>query len=128
MVTVTMEQIIMFRNTGDMFEGASLPLKVAYKLNKIKKAVEENGQFYIEKFQTIIDKYAQKDENGQLVFNNDGDQIIIQEGKIDECNKALEELQNLTVEIDNFNLSIDDFGDDVECTPEELEALMPFLS
>ena len=128
MVNVTMDQIIAFRNAGEIFNGVNLPLKVAYKLNKIKKAVEENGEFYVTKFQEIIDTYAKKDENGQPVFNDEGDQIMIQEGKIDECNKALEELQELTVEIDNFNLSIDDFGDDVECTPKDLETLMPFLS
>lgn len=128
MVTVTMDQIIAFRNAGNVFDGANLPLKVAYKLNKIKKAVDENGEFYIEKFQGIIDTYAKKDDKGQLVFSEDGDQIMIQDDKIEECNKALDELQNLTVEIENYNLSIDDFGDDVQCTPEELEALMPFLN
>lgn len=128
MVNVTMDQIIAFRNAGNVFDGANLPLKVAYKLNKIKKAVDENGEFYIEKFQEIIDAYAKKDDKGQLVFSEDGDQIMIQDDKIDECNKALDELQNLTVEVENYNLSIDDFGDDVQCTPEELEALMPFLS
>ena len=128
MVTVTMDQIIAFRNVDDIFNGSKLSLKVAYKLNKIKKATEENAQFYAEKFQEIIDTYAKKDANGQVVVNEDGSQILIQEDKIDECNKALEELQSLTVEIDNYNLSIDDFNENMECTPEDLEALMPFLN
>ena len=128
MVNVTMDQIIAFRNTGNFLDGMNLPLKVAYKLNKVKKAVAENGEFYAEKFQEIIDTYAKKDENGQVVFSDDGSQIMIQDDKIDECNKALDELQNLTVEIENYNLTIDDFGDNITCTPEELEAIMPFLS
>lgn len=128
MVNVTMDQIIAFRNTNNFLNGMNLPLKVAYKLNKVKKAVEENGEFYVEKFQEIIDTYAKKDENGQVVFSDDGNQIMIQDDKIDECNKALDELQNLTVEIENYNLTIDDFGDNITCTPEELEAIMPFLS
>ena len=53
---------------------------------------------------------------------------MIQDGKVEECNEALDNLQQLTVEIDNCNLTIDDFGDDMTCTPEELEALIPFLS
>ena len=128
MVNVTMDQIIAFRNTGNFLNGMNLPLKVAYKLNKVKKAVEENGDFYAEKFQEIIDTYAKRDKNGQIVFSEEGDQIMIQDGKIEECNNALEELQNLTVEIDNYNLTIDDFGDNITCTPEELDAIMPFLS
>ena len=128
MVNVTMDQIIAFRNSGDIFANASLPLKVAYKLNKLKKAVEAEGEFYVNKFQEIVDEYAKKDENGQVVFSEDGNQIMIQDGKIAECNQALSDLQELTVEIDNCNLTIDDFGDDIECTPDELDALMPFLS
>ena len=34
MVNVTMDQIIAFRNAGDIFGDYKLPLKVAYKLNK----------------------------------------------------------------------------------------------
>lgn len=128
MVNVTMDQIIAFRNNGDLFANASLPLKVAYKLNKLKKAVEVEGEFYSNKFQEIVDTYAKKDENGNIVFSDDGNQIMIKEGMVDECNQALEDLQSLTVEIDNCNLTIDDFGDNIECTPEELEALMPFLN
>lgn len=128
MVNVTMDQIIAFRNSGNIFNDATLPLKVAYKLNKLKKAVEAEGEFYSNKFQEIVDNYAKKDEEGNVVFSEDNSQIMIQDGKIEECNQALNDLQELTVEIDNCNLTIEDFGDDVECTPEELEALMPFLS
>ena len=128
MVNVTMDQIIAFRNTGDIFADYKLPLKVAYKLNKLKKAIEVEGEFYSNKFQEIVDTYAKKDDNGQIVFSDDGNQIMIQDGKIEECNQALEDLQTLTVEIDNCNLTIDDFGEDIECTPEDLEALIPFLN
>ena len=128
MVNVTMDQIIAFRNAGDIFADYKLPLKVAYKLNKLKKAIEVEGEFYGSKFQEIVDTYAKKDENGQVVFSDDGNQIMIQDGKVEKCNQALEDLQTLTVEIDNCNLTIDDFGDDIQCTPEDLEALMPFLN
>jgi len=127
MVNVTMDQIIAFRNNGDFFAGTSLPLKGAYKINKIKKAVEKESEFYQEKFQEIVDQYAQKDENGEVVLSEDKSQIMIKEGLVEECNNALNDLQELEVEIDNCGLTLDDLGDDVECTPEELEALMPFM-
>jgi hypothetical protein len=122
-----MDQIIDFRNSGDFFDGTNLPLKAAYKLNKIRKAVEKEGEFYSEKFQEILNDYAKKDENGELIFNEDGDQIMIKDDMIDECNKALTDLQNLEVQIENYGLSIDDFGENLECTPDQLAALMPFM-
>ena len=127
MISVTMDQIIDFRNNGDFFDGVNLPLKAAYKLNKVRKAVEKEGEFYSEKFQEILNQYAKKDENGELVFNEDGDQIMIKEDMIDECNKALNDLQTLEVQIETYGLSIDDFGEDLECTPDQLAALMPFM-
>lgn len=127
MVTITMDQLIAFRNNGDFFAETTLPLKGAYKLNKIKKAVEKENEFYVEKFQEIVNKYAKTDENGNLVYSDDGNQIMIKDGMVDECNKALDDLQNLEVQIENYGLTLEDLGDDVECTPDELEALMPFM-
>ena len=127
MVTITMEQMIDFKNNDNFFSSANLPLKGAYKLNKIKQAIEKESGFYNEKFQEIIDKYARKDENGELMFSEDGEQIMIEPDKIDECNQALTDLQQLTIEIDNLGLKIEDLGEDLECTPDELAALMPFI-
>lgn len=127
MIAITMEQVIDFRNNVDFFANASLPLKGAYKLNKIRKALDKEGDFYAEKFQEIINTYAKKDENENIVFSDDGNEIMIQEDKIEECNKALEDLQSLEVEIDNYNLKIEDLGEEFECTPDQLNALMPFF-
>lgn len=128
MVTITMRQVIDFRNNEGFFADVNLPLKGAYKINKIRKAIEKEGEFYSSKFQEIVNTYAKKDDNGDIVFSEDGEQIIIQDGKIEECNQALSELQKLEVEIDNYNLTIEDLGENLECTPDELDALMPFLS
>lgn len=124
---VTMSQLIAFRNSGGFFGKTTLPLKSAYKLNKIRRAAEQESEFYSEKFQDILKKYAKTDENGNFIFGDGGEQILIQEDKIEECNKAVEDLQNLEVEIETYGLKIDDFGEDLSCTPDELEAIMPFI-
>lgn len=128
MVTITMDQLINFRDNGGFFADAHLPLKGAYKLNKIRKAVEKESEFYQEKFQEIVNTYAKKDENDQVVFSEDGTQILIKDGMVAECNQALEDLQKLEVQIENYDLTIEDLGEDLECTPDQLEALMPFMA
>lgn len=128
MVTVTMEQIMAFNDMDNIFENVNLPLKVAYKMNKLKKAIKTESEFYLDKFRGIIDTYAKRDEDGKYILSEDETQIMIQEDKLDVCNEELVNLQELTVEIDNLGLSIDDFGDNIECTPEDLEPLMPFLN
>lgn len=127
MITVTMMNIIDFRNNINFLQHTSVPLKAAYKINKIKQALDKEFDFYTTKFQEIVDKYAQKDDNDEPVFSEDGSQILIKDGEIENCNKELEDLQNLEIEIDNYGFTIDDLGDDVACTPEQLAAVMPFM-
>ena len=127
MITVTMQQALDFRKAYNFFNEIKLPLKAAYKLTKIKQAVEKETEYYGEKFQEIVDTYAKKDEDGNLMYSKDGSQILIKDGMIAECNQKLEDLQNLEVQIENYGLTLDDLGENLECTPDELEALMPFM-
>ena len=126
-ITIRMEQAIDFRDAADSFRNKKLPLPGAYKLNKILHNLEKDFEFYLTRFQEIIEKYAKKDEQGNYEFTEDGTQILIQDGKVDECNKELEELFNLEITIDNLNLTIDNLGENLECTPDELDKLMPFF-
>lgn len=127
MATVTMSQILAFRQNVGTFLEKKLPLPVAYKLTKINREAANEAEFYQEKFNAIVDKYSKKDENGNVVFSEDGEQIMIQDDLIPECNKALEELMDLETEINTYNLKIEDFGTDIECTPKEIDALVPFF-
>ena len=128
MITVIMQQALDFRKAYNFFNEIKLPLKAAYKLTKIKQAVEKETEYYGEKFQEIVDTYAKKDENGNLMYNEDGSQILIKDGMIMECNQKLEELHNLEIGIENYNLTIEDLGEGIEVTTEDLDALMPFFS
>ena len=128
MITVTMQQALDFRKAYNFFNEIKLPLKAAYKLTKIKQAVEKETEYYGEKFQEIVDTYAKKDEDGNLMYSKDGTQILIKDGMIPECNQKLEELHNLEIGIENYNLTIEDLGEGIEVTTEDLDALMPFFS
>lgn len=128
MITVTMQQALDFRKAYSFFNSIKLPLKAAYKLTKIKNAIEKETEYYGEKFREIVDTYAQKDENGDLKYNEDGTQILIKEGMVTECNQKLEELHTLEVGVENYNLTIDDLGEGIEVTTDDLDALMPFFS
>ena len=128
MITVTMQQALDFRKAYLSFNEIKLPLKAAYKLTKIKQGVEKETEYYAQKFQEIVETYAKKDENGNLLYNEDCTQILIKDGMVLECNEKLEELHQLEVGIENYNLTIDDLGDDVQVTTEDLDALMPFFS
>lgn len=126
-ITVKMQDVLEFKEAAIDFREKKLPLPGAYKLVKISNALDKEIEFYQTKFQEILEKYAKKDEAGNYVYSEDGSQIIIQDEKIEECNNELEELLNLDVEIDNLDFSIENLGE-IECTPEELEKIAPFMN
>ena len=74
-----------------------LPVFVAYKLMKFLKSLEEDVAFYRKKMSEIIDEFAEKDTNGQALQSQNGG-IIIQNGKADECNSKIKELEDMQVE------------------------------
>lgn len=74
-----------------------LPVFIAYKLMKLLKGLEEDVNFYRTKMSEIIDEYAEKDPNGQALQSQNGG-VIIQNGKVDECNAKIKELEEIPVE------------------------------
>lgn len=124
---IKMKDLVSFHQNSDVFSDKTLPLKGAFKINRLKRDIENDFSFYQDKFKEILEKYADKDEEGNIKFSNDGSQILIKEGQIDECTEELENLDSMEVEVDNYDFNIDELGD-IDCTPEELEILMPFLS
>ena len=74
-----------------------LPVFIAYKLMKLLNGLEEDVNFYRTKMSEIIDEYAEKDPNGQALQSQNGG-VIIQNGKVDECNAKIKELEEMPVE------------------------------
>ena len=125
---VTMQQIVDFREVAQRFREQVVPLQGAYKLMKISNNLDKDMEFYSNKFQEIINTYGERKEDGTFKFSEDNSQIIIKEGMIEECNKAIEDLLGMEVKVDNLNFTIENLGDNIECTPEDLESLLPFLN
>lgn len=74
------------------------PVSVSYKLSKIHNELNSGLNFYQEELKKIIDEYSQKDENGDYVYSEDKQSILIQDCFIDICNKKINELSNFEIE------------------------------
>lgn len=129
MITITTQQAMDFMNNIDGFSDYEMPLKGAYKINKIKKDITGVAEMFQERFNATIDKYAERDNEGNPIYVDDEQtQVRIRDGEMENCNAELEALLKEEVEVNNFNLRIEDFGEDFECTPKDLETIDPFLS
>ena len=72
-----------------------VPTALAYKMMKFVKASENDGTFFNAKFADIVERYAERDENGQVTTNENG--IVIAKDRLDDCQKCITELEGVEV-------------------------------
>jgi len=114
-----LSQLIKIRKTLETHAQESIPTALAYKIMKFIKASSEEGAFYNEKFREIIEKYADKDENGKPIIN--GSNIKIQTELIPECEKELRELEDTEVELPKIKFTV------VELSPLKFSVAEMFI-
>ena len=125
MITITLNELLDSVSVFRELSGKTLPIKAAYRIARLLRELDKESATFDESRRKIIDKYAQREENGEMKQNEEGN-IIIQQDKIEECNNELVELLNTTIEINAEPLPIDDFGD-IEITPAQLVNLNSFI-
>jgi hypothetical protein len=121
-----MSDIINFSIFYNEVKSTKLPLKTAFRLSNLTKAIDEQTTFYREKIQEILKEYGEFDEQGNLIIINNGNGFKVKEGTEIECSEKINELQNLDVELPDITFDIEDFGD-IELTMEVFNIITPFL-
>lgn len=101
-----------------------LPFRLSYKVSKFLDKVEKDSQFYTEKLRNIVQKYALRDENGEIIV--EGDNIKIAPSSIAAAEKELADLNDIDIEDPNIFFTLDEF-EGLEIKPSELTGLLPFI-
>lgn len=107
-------------------KNQKMPIKTAYKFNKLMEAVDKELSFFQEKLNKILDEYAEKDENGEYVYST-SDSIKIQDNKLQACQEELLALQSFEVEITSSVFDLDEL-DSLDISVDDLRILMPFIA
>lgn len=125
-MNITIQSILNFSTFYEIMRTQKLPIKIAYKLSQLNKAITSELEFYREKFQEIVWNYGEIDENGQLVPTEDGAGIKIKPGTESECYSAIQELQDLEITLPDIKFTLEDFSN-IELTMTEIEPILPFI-
>lgn len=126
-MTITFTQISNIYEVSSALTEEKLPMRVSYKIMKILTRLEEELNFYRNSLNKLIDEYALKDENGQLVYSENGENIKIQEDKIEDFNNEYIELNNMEIEIsDDYLLSLGEL-ETLSISPKDLYKIEPLI-
>lgn len=125
MIKVKLEDLV---NATDGLKGLSqkqLKARCAYAVGKILKSADAEIQSFNETRMELIKKYGEKDENGELKTEENGNVRIPPEG-LNDFSKELRELLDTEIEISANKIKMDDIGE-VEFTPAEMAQLENFI-
>lgn len=122
---LTMNQAMAIKNILGKIADANLPIKTSYKIMKIVSIIEVEEKFFNQKLAALIEKYGEKNDNGEYVYVDDSNIKIVEDLRVD-CEKEIKELQDLEIEIPDYKFTLIDFNE-ANFTPREVFMLEPFL-
>ena len=121
MIKIKISELLNSTEALQKLAGTELKAKLAWQVGRILKAAEVEIQSFNETRMNLIKKYGEKDENGELITDEQGNCKIV-EGDINEFSNELNDLINSEVEISGNKIKIDDL-DKVDFTPAEMAQL-----
>ena len=95
-------------------------------MNKIYERATQEQTFIQEQQQKIAEKYAQRDEKGNLILTDDKTDILVEPSKMNECKKALRELVEIEVELPDYSFTLDEL-EPLKLSINDLQPLMNFI-
>ena len=117
------ETILKTVNALGSLNEAQLPIKVAYAISKNINKIECELKAYNTEKTKLIDKYAEKDEEGKLKADEYGN-VKIKEKEIEDWNRDITELLSIENEIDIHMIQLNDLlNSNYNISPAELSVI-----
>jgi len=125
MIKVKISDLLNSTETLQKLAQKDFKAKLAWSIARLLKAAEAEIQGFNEARMNLIKKYGEKDENGELVTDENGNCKITADGT-NAFSAELSELIETEVEINANKIKIDLF-EDLEFTPSDMAVLEPFI-
>ena len=125
MITIRLNDILNSIPIFREISNKSLPIKTAYQLARLSRELDRESTTFDESRRKIIEKYAERDENGEFKQTDEGNVIIMPE-QINACNQEMAELLDTEIEINVEPIEIESLAS-IELTPAQMFSLEPFF-
>lgn len=106
-----------FQDVVRRLQTAHIPLKGAYKLKGVVKAIDEELKKYEELRKGAVEKYGKRDDGGALVVN-ENNSVQFEEAQGASFSTEMNEL--LALDVPMTKLSVGDLGDSMVLSVEDL--------
>lgn len=110
----------------DKLRTQKLPVRAMYKFTKLFQAIDEETKYYYDKLRELVTEYSQKDENGNPIPTDDNLGVKIQEDRIGEFQRELNELTELQINLPDISFNLNEL-ESAELSFDEFNLLLPFI-
>lgn len=126
MIKVTIEQVLKINPILSKLATQSYAGRVAFALARLAREVAKEVEVFDNTRMELVKKYADKDEGGEVIVNENGN-VHITDENLACCNKELNEVLVTEIELNANKMPIGWF-ENIELTIEEALALEVFVS
>lgn len=117
------EKILNTINVLGNLNNTQLPIKLAYAISKNINKIDIELKTYNDEKAKLINKYAEKDKEGNVISDEHG-HIIIEEKHKEDWNNDISELLSIENEIDIHKIQLDDLlNANYNISPAELSMI-----
>lgn len=128
MIQIKLGDILNSEETLKKLMDVPMKGKVAYKLARIAREVDKESQLFNDERNKLIEKYAERDEEGNFKPNENG-QIYVDVTnleRVEQFTNEINELLETEIEVNAEKLSLNDL-DETGMTPKDFNKMMVFI-
>lgn len=103
----------------------NFPGRRAYVIARLLKAIQDEGQSIQDARMAILQKYGDKDSNGNLIMDDNGN-VQISPEHYHQCDSELNDLLSMDIDINSNGIPVS-WLESITCTPEDTISLLPFI-
>jgi hypothetical protein len=112
-------------NSIKKLSSKELPIQTSIKLAKLLKQLNLENEIFANEYRKLFDKYAEKDEKGNIKFENNN-AIALKKETIEEFKIKYNELMDYSFNVDFSPISISELKD-IQISADDLIALEGFV-
>ena len=108
----------------ELSNNKEMDFNVAYCLVKLNSELEKDYTFFVSEFNKLLDKYAKKNDSGEIITEEYG--ITISQENIDLFNQKEKELESVEVEAPKTTIPIS-YLTPLKLSMAQVSAILPFI-
>lgn len=125
MIEVKVSDIVNSINVMQKLATTEFSGKTAFQIGRLLRQIQDEANTFTETRVQLVYKYGEKDENGELIADEQGN-CNIQKDKIQTFNNELKELLDTKVTLNANPLKLDDLNGG-NFTPQEIMVIEAFI-